>query len=116
MSKVLRRLGITLAVLYLAAATFLFAFQRSFIYLPRTVHTALTEVALTGATEEAITTADGIQIIAWYSPPPAGAPTLVFFHGNGGFIAAFADHIRHGQEKGYGVMLVEYRGYSGLAG
>jgi uncharacterized protein len=114
--KHLRRIGIAVAALYLLAAAFLFTYQRSFLYLPHAAHTSLAEVGLTGVTEEAITTADGVRIIAWYAPPADGMPTLVFFHGNGGFIAAFADRIRHGQEKSYGVMLVEYRGYSGLPG
>jgi fermentation-respiration switch protein FrsA (DUF1100 family) len=114
--RYLLRTGVAVIAIYLLAATFLFVFQRSFIYLPRSFHTSLADVGLTGTTEEAITTADGVHIMAWYSPAPAGMPTVVLFHGNGGFISAFADRIHRGQEKGYGVMLVEYRGYSGLAG
>ena len=110
------RIALTLVALYLLVATLLFVYQRSFIYLPRPTHISLASIGLAGATEEAITTADGIQIMAWYSPPPEGRPTIVFFHGNGGFIAAFADRIARAQEKGYGMMLVEYRGYSGLQG
>jgi len=57
-----------------------------------------------------------VHIIAWHSPAPPGAPTLVFFHGNGGGIAMRHWRIRRGQKSGYGVFVVEYRGFSGLAG
>jgi fermentation-respiration switch protein FrsA (DUF1100 family) len=110
------RILIAVVVLYALAVAMLYVYQRSFIYFPRAYHGPLADLGLAGVTEEAITTADGVRIMAWYSPPPVGAPTLVFFHGNGGYISAFADRIRRGQEKGYGVMLVEYRGYSGLDG
>lgn len=110
------RIVIAVVVLYVLAAAFLFVCQRSFIYFPRATHVSLADLGLSGATEEKVVTADGVEIMAWYAPAPAGAPTIVFFHGNGGFIEAFADRIRDGQEKGRGVMLVEYRGYSGLKG
>lgn len=110
------RILVAVVVLYVLAAAFLFVYQRSFIYFPRAAHMPLADIGLPGAAEEKIVTADGVEIMAWYAPAPAGAPTIVLFHGNGGFIAAFADRIRDGQEKGRGVMLVEYRGYSGLTG
>lgn len=105
-----------IVVLYLAAGAFLYVFQRSFMYFPPANYASLAEVGLKGATEEAFATADGVEIKAWYSPAPPGSPTVVFFHGNGGYISAFANRIVRAQAKGYGMMLVEYRGYSGLKG
>ncbi len=112
----IRQLAILLVALYLATTATLWAFQRSFLYRPPPAYETLAHVGLTGVTEEKLATADGVSTIAWYSPAPSGAPTLVLFHGNGGVISAFHWRIRRGQEKGYGVMLVEYRGYSGSSG
>jgi fermentation-respiration switch protein FrsA (DUF1100 family) len=61
-------------------------------------------------------TADGIDLKAWYAPATSKTFTLVFFHGNGDSLysaSAVADpYIR----SGYGFLVAEYRGYSGLPG
>jgi fermentation-respiration switch protein FrsA (DUF1100 family) len=114
--KIFIRILIAVVLLYVLAGAFLYTYQRSFMYYPRPRYSSLSEIGLKGTTEEALTTADGVRIIAWYSPAPQGATTVVFFHGNGGYIAAFAERVVRAQAKGYGMMLVEYRGYSGLKG
>ena len=116
MKRILIRILIAVGVLYVGAATFLFVYQRSFMYYPPRNYSELAEIGLKNTTDEAITTADGVRIKAWYSPAHQNAPTVVFFHGNGGYISAFAERVVHAQAQGYGMMLVEYRGYSGLQG
>jgi fermentation-respiration switch protein FrsA (DUF1100 family) len=59
-------------------------------------------------------------LLAWYLPPrdaPGGErPVVVYFHGNGGHIGYRADRIERFARKGYGVLMVEYRGYGGNPG
>src|SRR5262249_17577346 len=74
------------------------------------------QVHLTGITEVPLVTADGVHTIAWYSPAHDSAPTLVYFHGNGGSISARHWRVRRAQKMGYGIMIVEYRGFAGREG
>jgi len=51
----------------------------------------------------------------WY-PPAQDKPVIVHFHGNGGSIANRFGRGRTFLKKGYGIALVEYRGYGGNPG
>lgn len=69
-----------------------------------------------GASLRELRAADGAPVQALYFPAPAGAPTVVHFHGNG-------DSLRRGvsfgvelARRGLGVLLVEYRGYGSSPG
>lgn len=62
-------------------------------------------------------TADGLTLGSWYGPPARpGAPVLVYFHGNAGHIGHRGHRARPYLDAGYGVLLVEYRGYGGNPG
>jgi hypothetical protein len=69
-----------------------------------------------GAVLREIRAADGVVMPAVHFPAPAGAPTVVHFHGNGSSLRAelpFATRLR---AHGLGVLLVEYRGYGAAPG
>ena len=58
--------------------------------------------------------ADGAPVQVLWLAPPAGARTVVYFHGNGETIGDMVDvTARPLAERGLGVALVEYRGYGG---
>ena len=59
--------------------------------------------------------ADGVRLISWFHAA-AGAPTVVYFHGNGGNIAGRGGAARSLIDAGYGVLLAGYRGYGGSDG
>jgi uncharacterized protein len=61
-------------------------------------------------------TADGLTLSALYRAPAAGKRTVVFFHGNGDSWEGAAAANRLPAEAGYGVLLVEYRGYGSNPG
>jgi uncharacterized protein len=111
MSKRLRQIALAVVALYLLTTAAVFVFQRSLFYRNHATYKTPAEVNLTGTVEVPLVTSDGLHILAWHSPASPGAPTLVFFHGNGGVISARHWRIRRGQKMGYGVLLVEYRGY-----
>jgi fermentation-respiration switch protein FrsA (DUF1100 family) len=67
--------------------------------------------ALPKEVERTFTARDGVPVHALFLPPPSGAKTVVFFHGNGqlaedAFFLAEAFHAR-----GLGAAVIEYRGY-----
>lgn len=61
-------------------------------------------------------TNDGLDLTAWYRPAYPQHPTIVYLHGNAGHIGHRAIIVRPFLSKGYGVLLVTYRGYSGNPG
>ncbi len=89
--------------------------QRRLIYLPtRTVPLLTGE--LPGWEEVAFDTSDGLTLQGWFSPPEIGAPVVIVFNGNAG---NRGDRISLGAglaEKGFGVLLFDYRGYAGNPG
>ncbi len=102
-------LGIGLGGLFAYAVAIggLYAAQDSLIYpAPRE-----TVVVPAGYRQVETHSADGLTLAALFRPPAAGRKTVVFFHGNGyGWQGAAAAN-RLVAAAGYGVMLVEYRGY-----
>jgi len=108
----------TAAGLYLAALALLFVFQRKLLYVPNAEVPNLAEAGLDGAVQPVhTTTADGLQLLAWYRPRSSNpGAVIVYFHGNAGHIGHRADRVRPYLEAGYGVLLVEYRGFGGNPG
>ncbi len=104
------------AILYLAAGAAMYFLQRTFIYFPDPLRTVPADADLAGVTERSIKTPDGETIIAWYAPAKAGQPTLLYFHGNGGALETRRDRIRKYMNRGRGIFMLSYRGYSGSTG
>jgi uncharacterized protein len=105
------------AGLYLAALIAFFVLQRTFLYFPSRTYVPLSEAHANPALRELpVTTEDGIPLKGWYAPATGKPFTIVFFHGNG-------DNLYHTAQigdayiaAGYGILLTEYRGYSGMPG
>ena len=62
------------------------------------------------------TAADGISVIHWYAPPQPGQAVVVLFHGTGGNVTALEPWAEALRAHGCGVLLADYRGYSGNPG
>jgi fermentation-respiration switch protein FrsA (DUF1100 family) len=104
--------------IYVALLIILFIAQRSILYVPNTQAPSLAEAGVQGLMEAVETrSADGLRLLAWYHAPPTdSSPVLVYFHGNAGHIGHRADRARPYIDAGFGVLLVEYRGYGGNPG
>lgn len=59
---------------------------------------------------------DGVSVTHWLAPAPPGRPTVVLFHGNGGAVGDLMPWAEGLRSAGYGVVLADYRGYSGNPG
>ena len=103
---------------YLAVVAGLYLYQRQLLYHPDRARPLLGALARLGVREVAVPTADGLSLLAWYLPALAAAsgPVIVYFHGNGGHIGYRADRIERFAREGYGVLMLEYRGYGGNPG
>jgi fermentation-respiration switch protein FrsA (DUF1100 family) len=61
-----------------------------------------------------LTSADGVQLHAWWLPAKAGVPvkgTVLHLHGNGGNLAWHLGGSYWLPEQGYQVLMLDYRGY-----
>src|SRR5262245_58159023 len=62
-----------------------------------------------------IVAADGTRLSAWYWPGER-PDNILMFHGNGGHRGHRLDWARGFHELGFGVLLLDYRGYGGSDG
>jgi len=68
------------------------------------------------AEEQVLTTADGEKVIAWHVPAKPGRPVVLFFPGNGDFLAGRVRRFRGIISDGTGLVALSYRGYAGSSG
>ena len=95
----------------------LYTFQRRLLFIPdKTVPDPL-RAGLTDVAVLHLPTEDGVSLVAWHMPPadPNGF-TVLLLHGNAGNIGHRANRLRRMQSVGWGVLLLEYRGYGGNSG
>ena len=74
------------------------------------------EAARDGYQLEALDTGDGLRLAFWAAPPAGGRPSMLVLHGNGAAAPSIAPILAPLRQAGYGVVLAEYRGYSGNPG
>lgn len=113
-------MAITVIVLiagaYLVLVAVMYVFQRNLLYLPDTRAATPAASGAPEMKEVLFRTADGLDLTSWYRQAVPGLPTLVYFHGNGGNISYRIFRVRPYLDRGYGLLLVEYRGYGGNPG
>ena len=95
----------------------LFFAQRSFLFpIPTAERTTPQAAGFPEAQEHVLTTADGEKVIVWHVPARPGHPVILYFHGNGDFLAGFFGRFRDVIADGTGVVALSYRGYAGSSG
>ena len=105
------------AAIYLAALVYLWATQRSHVFRPgRGPLDLINSTVAAHMREVTIHTADGLALTAWYAPAKPGGRTIVYFHGNAGTLGDRHERVPPYLERGYGLLLVGYRGYGGNPG
>jgi fermentation-respiration switch protein FrsA (DUF1100 family) len=92
------------------------ALQQFLIYHPDRRRVAPAEVGLDGVVEREIVTPDGNSVLAWWSAPKPGRPSVLYFHGNAGSLSDRAGRIQRFQAAGIGIFMMTYRGYGGSTG
>jgi fermentation-respiration switch protein FrsA (DUF1100 family) len=104
------------ATVYVALVGTMFVFQRSLLYPANQYHPLPAQLGLPEMQRVTLRTRDGLDLIAWYAAPRGNRVTVVSFHGNGDFVGANAGFARQLIDRGFGVLLTSYRGYSGNPG
>ena len=63
-----------------------------------------------------IATADGLALNSWWHPPESGRAVVLYLHGNADHVGNYGRGARPLAEAGYGVLMLDYRGYGGNPG
>ena len=91
--------------------------QRALIYFPDRGPVPPAAEVLPGARDVTLTTADDVALGAWYLPSSGScAASVLVAHGNGGNRAGRVGLARALGERGFGVLLFDYRGYAESGG
>jgi hypothetical protein len=114
---VLKWLLIVVSVGYLGGLAALFLLQRSLLFpIPQVARTTPAAAGFPQAEEHVLTTADDEKVILWHVPARPGHPVVLYFQGNGDFLAGFFGRFREMIADGTGIVALSYRGYAGSSG
>ena len=114
---VLKWIVLAAAAVYLGGLALLYFRQRDLLFpIPPVGRTAPAEAGFPEAEEHVLTTSDGEKIIAWHVPAKPGHPVVLFFHGNGDFLAGRVGRFKGVTADGTGLVAVSFRGYAGSSG
>lgn len=112
----MKQLLITGGLIFLIMMLMMYFWQRHLIYFPS--RETPNRLAFQAGQMQVVTlhTEDHLRLNAWYKPAESNQPTILHFHGNAGHIG-FRMPLAHPLiASGFGVLLVEYRGYGGNEG
>jgi uncharacterized protein len=114
---VLKWLLIVVVVAYLGGVAVLYFRQRSMLFpIPPVGRTPPAAAGLPDAEEHVLSTDDGEKVIVWHVPAKPGHPVVLFFPGNGDFLAGRVSRFEAVTADGTGLVALSYRGYAGSSG
>lgn len=90
--------------------------QRYFIYFPNTSTPDPEKFSAQDMQVITLHTHDGLALQSWYHPPEAHKPIILYLPGNAGHRGYRMSRVRHFITAGYGLLLIDYRGYGGNPG
>ena len=114
---VLKWPAITLVAVYLGGLAVLYVRQREMLFpIPPVGRTAPAAAGLPEAEEHVLATADGEKVIVWHVPAKPNRPVVLFFPGNGDFLAGRVSRFKAITSDGTGLVALSFRGYAGSTG
>src|ERR1700761_3505506 len=114
---VLKWLAVVVAIVYCGGVAALYVRQRAMLFpVPPVGRTAPAAAGLPEAEEHVLTTADGEKVIVWHVAAKPGRPVVLFFHGNGDFLAGRVNRFRNLVSDGTGLVALSFRGSAGSTG
>jgi fermentation-respiration switch protein FrsA (DUF1100 family) len=114
---VVKWIAILLVTGYLAGLVALYVRQRDMLFpIPPVGRTVPDQAGLPQAEEHLLTTSDGEKVIVWHVPARPGRPVILYFHGNGDFLAGLVPRFKAMTADGTGLVALSYRGYAGSNG
>ena len=112
----LKTLVIFAVFFYAVAIAVMYFAQRRFIYFPDPTRTTPRAAGLRMSSSGSSRRLTAKRSSPGTAPAAPGQPTLLYFHGNGGALEVRAERIAKYLERGRGLFMMWYRGYSGSTG
>ena len=102
---------ITVIIVYILFAGFLFITQSRYVYYPE--HVITSDPSYIGLPFEnvSIQTEDNLTLSGWYIPKENSLGVVLFCHGNAGNIGHRLESIRLFHQLGLDILIFDYRGY-----
>ena len=117
MLTALKWIVIVVALGYFGALAALFFAQRSVIFpAPTRARTAPGAAGFPQAEEHVLTTSDSERVIVWHVAAMPGRRVVLFFPGNGDFLAGLVGRFQEITSDGTGLVALSYRGDAGSSG
>src|ERR1700739_4023007 len=117
MMTALKWIVIVSALIYLAGVAVLYFKQRETLFpIPPVGRMAPAAAGLPEAEEHVLAAADGEKVIVWHVPAKPGHAVILFFPGNGDFLAGRVSRFKAVTSDGTGLVALSYRGYAGSRG
>lgn len=114
---VLKWLLIVVSVFYLGGLAVLYFKQRAILFpIPPVGRTPPQDAGFGEAEEHILTTSDGEKVIVWHVPAKPDHAVILYFPGNGDFLAGGVGRFRDMISDGTGLVALSYRGYAGSSG
>jgi hypothetical protein len=114
---VLKWIFVILVVGYLGSLAVLYFKQRSMLFpIPQVGRTTPQAAGFGEAEEHFLTTEDGEKVIIWHVPAKPGHAVILYFPGNGDYLAGRVGRFRDMTSDGTGLVALSYRGYAGSSG
>ncbi|MDU1689936.1 MAG: alpha/beta hydrolase [Bradyrhizobium sp.] len=114
---VVKWLLIVVVAIYATVIAVLFVRQRAMLFpIPPVGRTAPSAAGFPQAEEHVLTSADGEKVIAWHVPAKPGHKLVLYFPGNGDFLAGVVSRFKALTADGTGLVALSYRGYAGSTG
>ena len=101
---------------YAGLLALMYVFQRAMMYFPDATRVAPAQAGLPRAAEVTFASSDGEKLVAWFVPPDAGKPLVIYFQGNAEGLAARVGRFTWLTADGTGLLALCYRGYGGSSG
>jgi len=107
---------IIFAIVCVIVMVLTYLLQRNLIYFPNRQRPVPEDYQAADMQVISLRTQDGLLLNCWYKPAAKNRPTLLYLHGNAGHIGHRMPMAREFIAAGYGVLLLDYRGYGGNKG
>ncbi len=106
----------TIVVLYFLICWALWRWQTRLMFFPSS-HLKATPADVGLGYEDVWLTVNGGQVHGWWIPAAAGdSPVVLYLHGNASNLGDLVNRIKRFHRWGYGVWLIDYRGYGRSSG
>jgi len=107
---------LSLTILYVSVCTYMYIFQRNFLYHPDKNNYLRGEKLNVDIKEIFVPSTDGITLKAWFYKNPQNKYTVLFFHGNAGGLGNRIYKLNELKNLNLNYLIISWRGFSGNKG